>query len=37
MKSWLEKNAMEIYSGHNERKSVVTERFIRILKKKINK
>ena len=28
MKSWLEKNATEIYSTHNERKSVVAERFI---------
>ena len=28
MKSWLEKNATEIYSTHNEGKSVVAERFI---------
>ena len=29
MKSWLEKNAIEMYSTHNERKAVVAERFIR--------
>ena len=34
MKSWLEKNDVEIYSTHNERKSVVTERFIRTIKNK---
>ena len=34
MKSWLEKNAIEMCSTHNEGKSVVAERFIRILKKK---
>ena len=34
MKSWLEKNVMEMYSTHNERKSVVAERFIRTLKNK---
>ena len=33
MKSWLEKNDIEMYSTHNERKSVVAERFIRTLKK----
>ena len=32
MKSWLEKNDIEMYSAHNERKSVVAERFIRALK-----
>ena len=32
MKSWLEKNAIEMYSTHNERKSVVAKRFIRTLK-----
>ena len=32
MKSWLEDNGMEMYSKHNERKSVVAERFIRTLK-----
>ena len=34
MKSWLEKNDLEICSTHNEGKSVITERFIRALKKK---
>ena len=29
MKSWLQKNDIEIYSTHNEGKSVVAERFIR--------
>ena len=38
MKSWLEKkNAIEIYLTHNEGKSVVVERFIRTLKKKVYK
>ena len=37
MKSWLEKNGIETYSAHNEGKSVVAERFIRILKNKIYK
>ena len=37
MKSWLEKNDMEIYLSHNERKSVVTERFLRKMKNKIYK
>ena len=32
MKSWLEKNAIEMYSTPNERKSVVAKRFIRTLK-----
>ena len=32
MKSWLEKNDIEMYSMHNERKYVVAERFIRTLK-----
>ena len=35
MKSWLEKNDIEIYSTHNEGKSVVAERFIRTIKKKL--
>ena len=35
MKLWLEKYAMEMYSTHNEGKSVVAERFIRTLKNKI--
>ena len=34
MKLWLEKNDMEMYSTHNEGKSVVNERFIRTLKLK---
>ena len=34
MKSWLEKNGTEMYSRHNEGKSVVAERFVRILKNK---
>ena len=37
MKSWLEKNAVEMYSTHNEGKSVVSEIFIRTLKNKIYK
>ena len=37
MKSWLQKNAVEMYSAHNDGKSVVTERFIRLLKNKIYK
>ena len=37
MKSWLEKNDIEMYSTHNEGKSVVAERFIRIIKNKIYK
>ena len=28
MKSWLEKNDLEIYSTYNERKSVIAKRFI---------
>ena len=32
MKFWLEKNAIEMYSTHNEVKSVDTERFMRTLK-----
>ena len=35
MKSWLEKNGMEMYSTHNEGKSFVAERFIRTLENKI--
>ena len=35
MKSWLEKNAIEMYSTHNEGKSGIPERFIRTLKNKI--
>ena len=37
MKSWLEKNDREMCSSHSEVKSVVAERFIRILKNKIYK
>ena len=37
MKSWLEKSDIEMYSTHNEGKSVVAERFIRTLKNKIHK
>ena len=37
MKSWLEKNNIEMYPTHNEGKSVVAERFIRTLKTKIYK
>ena len=37
MKSSLEKYAIEMYSTHNKRKSVVAERFIKTLKNKINK
>ena len=35
MKSWLEKNNIEMYSTHNEGKSVGAEKFIRIIKNKI--
>ena len=37
MKSWPEKNGIEMYSTHNDGKSVVAERFIRTLKNKIYK
>ena len=37
MKSWLEKNATEMYLIYSEEKSVVAERFIRTLKNKIYK
>ena len=37
MKSWLEKNDIEMYSTHNEGKSLVAERFIRTIKNKIYK
>ena len=37
LKSWLEKNNIEIYSMHNEGKSVAAERFIKTLKKKTYK
>ena len=35
MKSWLEKNDIEMYSTHNEEKSVVAETFTRTLNNKI--
>ena len=37
MKSWLEKNDIEMHSTHNEGKYVVAERFIRTIKNKIYK
>ena len=37
MKSWLEKNDIEMYLTHNEGKSVVAERFMRTIKNKIYK
>ena len=37
MKSWLEKNAKEMYSTHNEEKSALSERFIRTSKNEIYK
>ena len=37
MKSWLEKNSIEMYSIHNKGKFVVAEKFIRTLKNKIHK
>ena len=37
VKSWLGKNDIEMYSMHNEGKSVIAERFIRTLKNKIYK
>ena len=33
IKLWLEKNDLEMYSSHNEGKSVVPERFLRLKKK----
>ena len=36
-KEWLKDKNIEIYSPHNEEKSVVAERFIRALKNKIYK
>ena len=35
MKLWLEKNDTEMYSTHNEERSVLAEQFIITLKKKI--
>ena len=37
LKSWLQNDNIEMYSIHNEGKSVVAERFIRTLKNKIYK
>ena len=37
LKSWLEENDIEMYSIHKEGKSVIVERFVRILKNKIYK
>ena len=37
VKSWLEKNSIEMYSTHNERKSVVAKRSMRTLKNEIYK
>ena len=37
MKSWLEKNGIEIYSTHSKGKTVISERFTRTLKNKIYK
>ena len=37
MKSFLQNNDIEIYSTHNEGKSVIAERFVRALKNKIYK
>ena len=37
MKSFLKNNDTEMYSTHNERKSVIAERFIRTLENKIYK
>ena len=36
-KKWLKDNDIEMYSTHNEGKSVFAERFIRTLKNKIHK
>ena len=37
MKWWLQNNDIEMYSIHNEGKSVIAERFIRTLKNKTYK
>ena len=37
MKSWLQDNDIEIYSMHNEERSIFTERYNRTLKNKIYK
>ena len=35
MKSWLQKNGIEMHSAHNEVKCVIVERFIRTLENEI--
>ena len=37
IKSWLENSAIEIYSTHNDEKSVIAQRLIRTLKNKVCK
>ena len=37
MQEWLDNNDILIYSTHNEGKSVIAERFIKMLKAKIFK
>ena len=37
MKSWIEKSVVEMYPTYNEGKSVLAEKLIKILKKKIYK
>ena len=37
MKSWLGKNDTEMYSTHNEGKSLLVERFIRTFKSRVYK
>ena len=37
IKSWLQDNDIDMYSTHNEGKSVVAERSIKTVKKKISK
>ena len=37
MKSWLQDNDIEMYSTHNDGKSVVSERFVGVLMNKIYK
>ena len=37
MKSFLQNNDIELYSTHNEEKSIIAERFIRILNNKVYK
>ena len=36
-KKWLKDNNIDMYSTHNEEKSVLAERFVKTLKTKINK